>query len=264
MPPTLTRTCSSIEPASLTIAAVWIDQLGALQGGSESRPRSVTSAIRASAPAASIRSADSGLESIPITSAPASRSFPATAPPMNPPAPVTATRLFPISIASVPAIAVEPILAAAMRRSRSRPSPALRATVRAGACACVAAAVAVPLLRRRLRIPAPLTVAACVSGPLALAVLRPRSKRRDVALFVLQMWAFTVVHEMPYDDPEALRARLRIRYPIRGRPPARRRPAAQRAPPADAAPPGPGWEPSTARSPGSTGCGSSSPTSPCC
>jgi membrane-associated phospholipid phosphatase len=102
-----------------------------------------------------------------------------------------------------------------MRRSRSRPSPALRATVRAGACACVAAAVAVPLLRRRLRIPAPLTVAACVSGPLALAVLRPRSKRRDVALFAMQMWAFTVVHEIPHDNPEALRARLRIRYPIR-------------------------------------------------
>ncbi|MGZ8666246.1 MAG: phosphatase PAP2 family protein [Solirubrobacterales bacterium] len=102
-----------------------------------------------------------------------------------------------------------------MRRSRSRPSPALRATVRAGACACLAAAVAVPLLRRRLRIPAPLTIAACVSGPLALAVLRPRSKRRDVALFAMQMWAFTVVHEIPYDDPEALRARLKIRYPIR-------------------------------------------------
>jgi len=31
----------------------------------------------------------------------------------------------------------------------------------------------------------------------------------------MQMWAFTVVHELPYDDPERLRARLRIRYPIR-------------------------------------------------
>ena len=124
-----------------------------------------------------------------------------TAPPMNPPAPVTATRLPSISIAPAPTIAVEPILAAAMRRSRSRPSPALRATVRAGACACVAAAVVLPLLRRRLRIPAPVTVAACVSGPLALAVLRPRSKRRDVALFAMQMWAFTMVHEIPYDDP---------------------------------------------------------------
>jgi membrane-associated phospholipid phosphatase len=28
------------------------------------------------------------------------------------------------------------------------------------------------------------------------------------------MWAFTMVHEIPYDDPEALRRRLRSRYPI--------------------------------------------------
>jgi membrane-associated phospholipid phosphatase len=58
------------------------------------------------------------------------------------------------------------------------------------------------------------TVAVCASGPLALAVLQPRSKRRDVAMFALQMLAFTFVHEIPYDDPERLRARLRSRYPI--------------------------------------------------
>jgi membrane-associated phospholipid phosphatase len=74
--------------------------------------------------------------------------------------------------------------------------------------------VAVPLLRRRLRIPAPLTVAACAGGPLALAVLFPRSKKRDVALYAMQMWAFIMVHEIPYDNPEGLRARLRSRYPI--------------------------------------------------
>ena len=86
--------------------------------------------------------------------------------------------------------------------------------MRAGAAGCVAAAVVVPLARRRCRIPAPLTVVACASGPLALAVLWPRSKKRDVALFGLQMWGFTMVHELPYDRPERLRARLRTRYPI--------------------------------------------------
>lgn len=80
--------------------------------------------------------------------------------------------------------------------------------------AAIGAAVGVPLLRKRLKIPAPVTVAACAAGPLALAVLQPRTKRRDVALFALQMWAFTVSHELPYDDPERLRARLRARYPI--------------------------------------------------
>jgi membrane-associated phospholipid phosphatase len=87
--------------------------------------------------------------------------------------------------------------------------------VRAGGLAAVGAAVAVPFVRRRLGNPSSVTVAACAAGPLGLAVLQPRSKRRDVALFALQMWAFTVAHELPYDDPEKLRARLRTRYPIR-------------------------------------------------
>jgi membrane-associated phospholipid phosphatase len=86
--------------------------------------------------------------------------------------------------------------------------------VRVGAGTALAAAAVVPFVRRRLRIPTAATAAAVVSGPLALAVLRPRTRGRDVALYTLQMWAFTVAHELPYDDPEALRRRLRIRYPI--------------------------------------------------
>ncbi len=99
-------------------------------------------------------------------------------------------------------------------KSGSRPSPALRHLVRGGAATVFAAAIAVPLLRRRLRIPAPVTVAACAGGPLALAVLYPRSKKRDVALYAMQMWAFIMAHEIPFDDPERLRSRLRSRYPI--------------------------------------------------
>jgi membrane-associated phospholipid phosphatase len=97
---------------------------------------------------------------------------------------------------------------------RSRPSPALRLAVRAAAAGAVGAAVAVPLLRKRLRAPAPVTVAACAVGPLAIAVLYPRSRKRDVALYAMQMWAFIMVHELPYDDPERLQGRLRSRYPI--------------------------------------------------
>jgi len=100
-------------------------------------------------------------------------------------------------------------------RRRSRPSNALRFAVRVGGAATIGAAVAVPVLRRRLRIPTPVTVAACAAAPLALAVLQPRSKRRDVALFALQMWAFTVAHELPYDDPKRLRQRLHTGYPIK-------------------------------------------------
>jgi hypothetical protein len=94
------------------------------------------------------------------------------------------------------------------------PSPVLRKAVRAGAAAAIGAAIAVPLLRRRARIPAPVTIAACAAGPLGLAVLHPRSRKRDVGMYALQMWAFTMVHELPYDNPERLRASLKIRYPI--------------------------------------------------
>jgi membrane-associated phospholipid phosphatase len=101
-------------------------------------------------------------------------------------------------------------------KRRTRPSPALRLAVRAGAAAAVGAAIAVPLLRRRLRISAPLTVAACAAGPLGVAVLAPRTRRRDVAMFLMQMWAFTMAHEIPFDDPGRARERLRTSYPIVG------------------------------------------------
>ncbi len=76
------------------------------------------------------------------------------------------------------------------------------------------ASVAVPLLRKRWRVPAAVTAAATVAGPVGTSVLLPRTKARDALLFAQQMWAFTVVHEIPYDDPERLRERLRIGYPI--------------------------------------------------
>ena len=86
--------------------------------------------------------------------------------------------------------------------------------LRAGAWGVVGAAVAVPLLRKRLRVSGPVTIGACAAGPLAVAVLYPRSRKRDVALYAMQMWAFTMVHELPYDDPDRLRVRLKARYPI--------------------------------------------------
>ncbi|MGH2924408.1 MAG: phosphatase PAP2 family protein [Solirubrobacterales bacterium] len=98
-----------------------------------------------------------------------------------------------------------------LRRSRSP----LKPLVRAGALAALAGAFVVPLARRRLRVPTPLTVVAVGIAPAALAVLRPRTKGRDAAMFALQMWAFTVVHELPYDNPERLRGRLKVGYPIR-------------------------------------------------
>ncbi len=102
-----------------------------------------------------------------------------------------------------------------MSRRRDRTDArAVRTALRGGAAALVAASIAVPLLRGRRRIPTELTIAATVAGPLATAVLWPRSKKRDAVLFAQQMWAFTVIHELPYDDPQSLRSRLRSGYPI--------------------------------------------------
>jgi membrane-associated phospholipid phosphatase len=101
-----------------------------------------------------------------------------------------------------------------LHRRRRQPSPKLRTAVRVAAGAAVVASVALPLLRRRRKIPASLTTASLVAGPLAVAVLRPRTRGRDIALFAHQMWGFTMAHELPYDDPETLLRRLRVRYPI--------------------------------------------------
>jgi membrane-associated phospholipid phosphatase len=87
--------------------------------------------------------------------------------------------------------------------------------VKGAAVAGLAAAVAVPLLRRKLKIPAAVTASALAAGPPSLAVVGRRTRLRDAGMYALQMWMFTMGHELPYDDPEAARRRLRVRYPIR-------------------------------------------------
>jgi hypothetical protein len=79
----------------------------------------------------------------------------------------------------------------------------------------VAAGVAAPLVRRRLRLPPVLVAATSGAAPFALCVVRPRTPARDVATCCLQMWAYVAVYQMPNDDPEALRGRVRIDYPVR-------------------------------------------------
>jgi PAP2 superfamily len=103
-------------------------------------------------------------------------------------------------------------------------SPAKRATrpksgwgpiVRGVAAAALTAAIAVPLVRKKLKVPPAATAASVISGPLALAVLQPRTKKRDFALYVLQMWAFLHCKDLPADDLDALRSRLKVEYPIK-------------------------------------------------
>ncbi len=95
-------------------------------------------------------------------------------------------------------------------------SPPLRARrgIRATAWALVAAGVALPVVRRRLRIPRPVVLAGAGLTPAALCVAVPRSRARDASVCILNMWAYLAAYEMPYDDPEALAARVRVDYPI--------------------------------------------------
>ena len=92
-----------------------------------------------------------------------------------------------------------------------RPSRALRRT----AWALVAAGVAAPAVRKRLRLPPPVVAAAAWSAPVALCVAVPRSRGRDVATCMLQMWAYVAMYEMPADDGDALAARVHVDYPVR-------------------------------------------------
>jgi hypothetical protein len=103
--------------------------------------------------------------------------------------------------------AVLPIRGGRRRRARS--------LVRAAAGAAIAAGVAAPLARRRLRLPPPVVLATAWSAPVALCVLFPRTRARDAATCALQMWAYLAGYEIPNDDPEALRRRVRVEYPVR-------------------------------------------------
>jgi membrane-associated phospholipid phosphatase len=86
--------------------------------------------------------------------------------------------------------------------------------IHAAAWGAVVLGAAAPLVRRRLRLPPPVVTAAAAAAPIALAVAVRRSHVRDVAVVCLQMNAYVATYKMPYDDPERLRSRVRVRYPI--------------------------------------------------
>jgi membrane-associated phospholipid phosphatase len=58
-------------------------------------------------------------------------------------------------------------------------------------------------------------LAAAATAPVALSVAAPKGRLRDAATCALQMWAYLAAYEMPNDDPQALRDRVHIEYPIK-------------------------------------------------
>jgi PAP2 superfamily protein len=89
-----------------------------------------------------------------------------------------------------------------------------RIVISTAAWAAVVAGAAAPLVRRRLRLAPPVVLAAAATAPIALCVAVPRRRLRDVAVVCLQMHAYVAAYEMPNDDPERLRERVRVRYPV--------------------------------------------------
>ena len=74
--------------------------------------------------------------------------------------------------------------------------------------------LAAPRLRRRLSIPKPAVSVLAWQAPVALALALPSSRPRDAGIYTLQMLAYVAHYEMPADDAESIRRRLRVRYPI--------------------------------------------------
>jgi hypothetical protein len=87
--------------------------------------------------------------------------------------------------------------------------------IRAAASTVLAAGLAAPLLRRRLKLKPQVVIAAAAATPFALTAVVPRSRKRDVAVCALQMYAYLATYQMPNDDPEALQKRVRVEYPVR-------------------------------------------------
>jgi membrane-associated phospholipid phosphatase len=90
----------------------------------------------------------------------------------------------------------------------------LAKAMRATAWGTVAAGALAPLVRKRLAAPKVLTQAVAYAGPLGLAVAMRRSRKRDVAICALQMWAYVAAYKSPHDDPEAQERRVHVEYPI--------------------------------------------------
>jgi hypothetical protein len=91
----------------------------------------------------------------------------------------------------------------------------LSTAIRAAAVTVIAAGVAAPLVRRRLALPPAVVTTAAAATPVALCVLLPRTRVRDVGACALQMWAYVATYTMPNDDPEALERRVKVAYPVR-------------------------------------------------
>ena len=81
--------------------------------------------------------------------------------------------------------------------------------------AFVPAAIAAVTLRKRLGLSPAAALPFASAVPLAVVAAAPRNRWRYIAAGTAYMWVFKVTWELPYDDPERLRQRLRVDYTVR-------------------------------------------------
>jgi hypothetical protein len=86
--------------------------------------------------------------------------------------------------------------------------------IRTAAWGIVAAGAVAPLVRKRLPTPPIVAQTAAFAAPLGLCVAVRRSRRRDVAVCALQMWAYLAAYKAPHDDESRQESRVLIDYPI--------------------------------------------------
>jgi membrane-associated phospholipid phosphatase len=86
--------------------------------------------------------------------------------------------------------------------------------MRATAWGIVAAGVAAPLVRKHVKAPPLAMQTLAFAAPVGLCVAVRRSRRRDVAVCALQMWAYLAAYKTPHDDAAEQERRVRIDYPI--------------------------------------------------
>jgi hypothetical protein len=86
--------------------------------------------------------------------------------------------------------------------------------IRAAAWGLVAAGTLAPLVRKRVAAPPLVSQTVAFAAPLGLCVAVRRSRKRDVAVCTLQMWAYLAAYKAPHDDEAAQERRVLVDYPI--------------------------------------------------
>jgi hypothetical protein len=87
-------------------------------------------------------------------------------------------------------------------------------TVRCLFAVSVPVAVVLVSLRKRLGVPAMVTLPAASLTPLAVAAAIPKSKLRYIAVGAAYMWSFKVAWELPYENQKKTGRPVHVRYPI--------------------------------------------------